>query len=223
MRYRGKKQRYAQLCYGSPGTVCVAVVLDEIATDEADLYVDTTRGHVIEEGDRLPGKDGTVSPWLVVLNPGEDAVKVPAWAGGLVGNASVLLLCPRGVGPVAFAVNRRTKGGPLYHDLPVLVARDPKGKVRAVYTSYACHCVTLSDNKISGDWAGYAQQAIQAVADALTAHGFAAHAESRNDRLRIINDHCPFGDVALEHPVICAVDRGMVRGRVEVTHASLQR
>ena len=44
------------------------------------------------------------------------------------------------------------------------------------------------------------------------AHGFAAHTESRNDQLRIINDHCPFGDVALEHPVICAVDRGMVRG-----------
>ncbi len=56
------------------------------------------------------------------------------------------------------------------------------------------------------------RSAIQAVADALTAHGFAAHAEGRNDRLRIINDHCPFGDVALEHPVICAVDRGMVRG-----------
>ena len=56
------------------------------------------------------------------------------------------------------------------------------------------------------------RSAMQAVADALTAHGFAAHTESRNDRLRIINDHCPFGDVALEHPVICAVDRGMVRG-----------
>jgi predicted ArsR family transcriptional regulator len=56
------------------------------------------------------------------------------------------------------------------------------------------------------------RSAIQAVADALTAHGFAAHAESRNNQLRIINDHCPFGDVALEHPVICAVDRGMVRG-----------
>ena len=56
------------------------------------------------------------------------------------------------------------------------------------------------------------RSAIQAVADALTAHGFAAHAESRNDQLRIINDHCPFGDVAIEHPVICAVDRGMVRG-----------
>ena len=56
------------------------------------------------------------------------------------------------------------------------------------------------------------RSAIQAVADALTAHGFAAHAEKRNDQLRIINDHCPFGDVAVEHPVICAVDRGMVRG-----------
>ncbi len=56
------------------------------------------------------------------------------------------------------------------------------------------------------------RSAIQAVADALTAHGFAAHAESRNDQLRIISDHCPFGDVAIDHPVICAVDRGMVRG-----------
>jgi hypothetical protein len=66
-----------------------------------------------------------------------------------------------GVGSVPFAVNRRTRGGPVDHDLPVLVVRDPKGKVRAVYVSYACHCVTLSNNKISGDWAGYAQEAIQ--------------------------------------------------------------
>ncbi len=56
------------------------------------------------------------------------------------------------------------------------------------------------------------RSAMQAVADALTAHGFAAHAEGRNDRLRIINNHCPFGEVATDHPVICAVDRGMVRG-----------
>jgi len=56
------------------------------------------------------------------------------------------------------------------------------------------------------------RSAMQAVADALTAHGFAAHAEGRNDQLRIINNHCPFGEVATEHPVICAVDRGMVKG-----------
>ena len=52
------------------------------------------------------------------------------------------------------------------------------------------------------------------MADALTAHGFAAHAEQVRGRgeLRIVSEHCPFGGAAIEHPVICAVDRGMVKG-----------
>jgi len=54
--------------------------------------------------------------------------------------------------------------------------------------------------------------ALHAVADALTAHGFAAHAESRGNALAIISEQCPFGDAAVEHPVICAVDRGIVAG-----------
>ncbi len=66
-----------------------------------------------------------------------------------------------GIGKVGFAINRRTKGGPVDRDLPILVVRDLKGKVRAIYVSYACHCVTLSNNKISGDWAGYAQELIR--------------------------------------------------------------
>lgn len=65
------------------------------------------------------------------------------------------------VGTVGFAKNRRTPGGPVDHDLPVLVVRGTDGKVRAVYVSYACHCVTLSHNMISGDWAGYAQELIE--------------------------------------------------------------
>ena len=56
------------------------------------------------------------------------------------------------------------------------------------------------------------KSALAAVADALTAHGFAAHAEARGTSLRIISDQCPFGNAAHEHPVMCAVDRGMVRG-----------
>jgi predicted ArsR family transcriptional regulator len=56
------------------------------------------------------------------------------------------------------------------------------------------------------------RSAIQAVADALTAHGFAAHTEKSDNKLRIVTSHCPFGDVAIEHPVICAVERGMVKG-----------
>ncbi|HYE30854.1 MAG TPA: neutral/alkaline non-lysosomal ceramidase N-terminal domain-containing protein, partial [Methylomirabilota bacterium] len=66
-----------------------------------------------------------------------------------------------GKGKASFAVNRRTKGGPVDHDLPTLVVRDADGKVRAVYFSYACHCVTLSGNLISGDWAGFAQHTVQ--------------------------------------------------------------
>ncbi len=55
--------------------------------------------------------------------------------------------------------------------------------------------------------------ALASVADALTAHGFAAHAESRGEVLTIVNDHCPFGDAARQFPhVVCAVDRGMIRG-----------
>jgi predicted ArsR family transcriptional regulator len=56
------------------------------------------------------------------------------------------------------------------------------------------------------------RSALHAVADALTAHGFAAHAEKHGSELRIVSEHCPFGGAAIENPVICAVDRGMVRG-----------
>jgi putative membrane-bound dehydrogenase-like protein len=67
----------------------------------------------------------------------------------------------RSVGKVGFAKNRRPQGGPVDHDMPILVIRDPSGEPRAIYFSYACHCVTLSFNKISGDWSGYAQELIE--------------------------------------------------------------
>jgi len=68
-----------------------------------------------------------------------------------------------GQGQAQFAKNRRTKGGPTDHDLPVLSATDEKGELKAVLLSYACHCTTLSGetNLICGDWAGYAQDYLQ--------------------------------------------------------------
>ena len=66
-----------------------------------------------------------------------------------------------GIGTVGFSANRRTKGGPVDHDLPMMAIRAPDGKLRAIWFSYACHCVTLSHNKVSGDWAGFAQAAIE--------------------------------------------------------------
>ena len=55
--------------------------------------------------------------------------------------------------------------GPVDHDLPMLRVNDLKGKLVGVVANYACHCTTTSGsyNAIHGDWAGYAQTAIQAA------------------------------------------------------------
>ena len=61
--------------------------------------------------------------------------------------------------------------------------------------------------------------ALSTVADALTAHGFAAHAESSDGRLTIVSECCPFGDTATQYPhVVCALDRGMIRGMLAGLH-----
>lgn len=44
-----------------------------------------------------------------------------------------------GIGTAGFAINRRTKGGPVDHDVPMLAVRDPDGMLRAIYANYACH------------------------------------------------------------------------------------
>lgn len=64
------------------------------------------------------------------------------------------------------------------------------------------------------------QSSMHVVADALTAHGFAARAEhsATTSSLRIVAEHCPFGGVAIEHPVICAVDRGLVKGMLAILY-----
>lgn len=72
-----------------------------------------------------------------------------------------------------FAMNRRTpdgKGGwrnfpnpagPVDHQVPVLkVSGDGGGEIAIVF-GYACHCTTLGHQKFSGDYAGYAQAAIE--------------------------------------------------------------
>ena len=72
--------------------------------------------------------------------------------------------------------------------------------------------LSLAHQMSPGDTHRSFRAALHAVADALTAHGFAAHAEARGSSLAIVAEQCPFGDTATQHPVICAVDRGMVRG-----------
>lgn len=69
----------------------------------------------------------------------------------------------------------------------------------------------------ASDVPGRAQRSLRsamvAVAEALTAHGFAAHTEPRGRSLAIVSECCPFGEAAQQYPhVVCAVDRGMIRG-----------
>lgn len=78
-------------------------------------------------------------------------------------------------GTVDFALNRRVikedkwvghgkvPDGPVDHDLPLLTVKDQQGKLKAIFTTYACHGTTLLDemNKTHGDWIGEAQLAIE--------------------------------------------------------------
>jgi predicted ArsR family transcriptional regulator len=67
-----------------------------------------------------------------------------------------------------------------------------------------------------GDSHRSVKAALGTVADALTAHGFAAHAEARGTSLTLIAEHCPFGEAASKYPhVLCAVDTGMIKGMLE--------
>jgi hypothetical protein len=83
-----------------------------------------------------------------------------------------------GVGHVAFGHNRRQFAfRPEDHSLPVLRVQGADGRVRALLTSYACHCTTISSNVIHGDWAGVAQEQVERDfpgAVALTAIGCGA-------------------------------------------------
>ena len=65
-----------------------------------------------------------------------------------------------------------------------------------------------------------ARAAMAAVADVLTAHGFAARAEEDGAGTSVVSDSCPFGNAARHHPVLCGVDRGLVAGILEGLGAS---
>ncbi|HEY0983678.1 neutral/alkaline non-lysosomal ceramidase N-terminal domain-containing protein [Schlesneria sp.] len=125
-----------------------------------------------------------------------------------------------GIGTVKFAINRRQQGGPVDHDLPVLVVTRPDGVVRAIYVDYACHCVTLSNNKVSGDWAGYAQDLIQRAfpsAIALVSVGCGA---DQNPSSGVVGDRA---DIAMQQGAeIAAEVKRMIRGFMTPVQGPIQ-
>lgn len=82
-----------------------------------------------------------------------------------------------GQGRATFAVNRRNNlepdvpdlrqrgvlQGPVDHDVPVLAVRTKDGQLLAVVFGYACHNTNLSFYQWCGDYAGFAQYALEDV------------------------------------------------------------
>lgn len=80
-----------------------------------------------------------------------------------------------GQGTTGFAVNRRNNTesevpkliadgrlkGPVDHAVPVLAVRAPDGKLKAVLCGYACHNTALALQQWCGDYAGFAQLALE--------------------------------------------------------------
>ncbi|MBN9381182.1 MAG: neutral/alkaline non-lysosomal ceramidase N-terminal domain-containing protein [Chitinophagaceae bacterium] len=73
-----------------------------------------------------------------------------------------------GRGSAEFAINRREKlfgPGPIDHDVPVLKVAGADGKIAAILFGYACHNTTLVETNflVSGDYAGFAQLALEQI------------------------------------------------------------
>lgn len=95
----------------------------------------------------------------------------------------------RGVGMSRFAVNRRESGwdgdvlynpdvkGPSDHSVPILKITDAENRLTAIVFGYACHATSLSLNKWSGDYPGFAQielEKMYPMATAMFVAGFGA-------------------------------------------------
>ena len=99
-----------------------------------------------------------------------------------------------GQGITRFAVNRRQNPeasyarlraadaikGPSDHAVPVLVVHDARGALQTVVFGYACHNTTLSYNRWAGDYAGFAQLALERNHPGVTAMFFSGAGADQN-------------------------------------------
>ena len=96
-----------------------------------------------------------------------------------------------GDGVTRFAVNRRNNreskivqthdiAGPSDHAVPVIRVADDDGEVIALVFGYACHCTVLAEYKWCGDYAGFAQIAVEEAHPGCTAMFFAGCGADQN-------------------------------------------
>jgi hypothetical protein len=78
VRYRGVRQRFGRLVYGSGRTTGVIVVVDEVAPNQIDLYVDADRDGDITDKERAAGEGLTWrTPLKAVVTEGDVLKEFP--------------------------------------------------------------------------------------------------------------------------------------------------
>jgi len=104
------------------------------------------------------------------------------------------------------------------------IERLPEGEATALAEEVGYeYGLALASRMEPGEGRRSAKAAVASVADALTAHGFAAHAEAHAGTLTLVSEQCPFGTAANQYPhVLCAVDQGLIRGMLEGLHGTMR-
>jgi hypothetical protein len=163
---------------GVPRNLRLAVaerVKKEHGMDPANLAINASHTHSGPElrTSRIFGADDVA---LREKEAAEYTVKLEDTLVRLIGEAltkSVPAHLDYSTARCGVSMNRRTpdgKGGwsnfpnpngPVDQTVPVLKATSGEGKEIAIVFGYACHCTTLGHQKFSGDYAGYAQQALE--------------------------------------------------------------
>ena len=85
----------------------------------------------------------------------------------------------------------RSLPGPVDQDVPVMSVRTPGGELRAILFGYSCHTTALSGYRISGDYAGFAQQQLEQMYPAATALFVQGCGGDANPLPRIMNSDSP--------------------------------
>jgi hypothetical protein len=134
-----------------------------------------------------------------------------------------------GNGIAKFAMNRRENTassvkiglnpkGPSDYDVPILKVSAPDGKLRAVLFGYACHNTTLTGQfyQLSGDYAGFAQIAIEQASPGATALFMMLCGADQNPNPRSTLEHAQKhgADLAAEVNRVLASRLQPVRGAI---------
>lgn len=150
------------------------VLADRVAAEAASKYKLERRQLVLNASHTHTGPmlAGNLSP-MAPKDPAELAklreytndlaAKLVTVVGAALGNMEPAAL-HFDQGEAKFAINRRKREiAPVDHRVPVLRVTAPDGRLRAILFGYACHNTTLTAEflKVSGDYAGFAQEDLE--------------------------------------------------------------